>query len=346
MNRVANNKKAIIKSSATGMHALLRVRFFILALFTLGLSLSTISFSAQAQDLILTLRPDSTQFQQVSQGLKEALANEMDLVDMVVGPDQNNVLIFDWITLHKPNAVVLMDNFGVNTYLAYQQQNPSKQLPPSIIVSTLSADRMLPNLFNTSAILYEVPAVTSLVDLRKMMVNQPVKRVGTIYRSEFRKAFLTQQNFCKLEQIELFGIEVPDNASHRELKNALKQLKKSSPDAIWMMNDPALLTKPLLTRAWIPQLKNHKQPIVVGIKTLIESKFSLGDYAIYPDHYELGLQVGDKLFDLQDNNWRFENTAPIQPISIRKEINVYRLKKKGIAYQPSFLSEFERIITE
>lgn len=320
--------------------ALLTITFLIGALTTLPTK------KVFAQDLVLTLRPDSAQFHQVSQGIEESLAGDIEMVDMVVGPGKDNRLIFDWITLNRPNAIILMDNYGVNTYLAYQRQHPARRYPPSIIVSTLAADRMIPLLANSSAILYEVPAVTSLVGLRKMMVNRPIKKVGTIYRSDFKQTFLTQRKFSSLEQIELLGIEVPNDASSRALKKALKALKKSETDAIWIMNDPALLTKSLITRAWIPQLKKHKQPVVVGIKTLINSELALGDYATYPDHYELGIQVGDKLFDLQDNRWQLENNAPLQPISISKEVNIWRLNRKGIRFQQSLLNEFERIITE
>lgn len=304
------------------------------------------SSAVHARALVLTLRPDSPQFHQVSQGIAEALSGYIRHTDMVVDANLDQTKIFNWIDANKPSAIVLMDNHGVNTYLTYQKRYLGRYFPPSIIVSTLSADRMVPLLYNSSAILYEVPAVTSLVSLRKMLVNHPVTTVGTLYRADFKQTFLTQKKFSALEQIDLVGIEVPNTVSRRALKKAIKKLKKLSPDAMWIMNDPALLTKDLLTKAWFPQLKRYDKPVVVGINTLINTQFPMGDYAAYPDHFELGIQVGDKLFDLQDNGWRLDTTDPVQPISISKEINIWRLRSKGIEYDSGLLNEFERVIVE
>lgn len=311
--------------------------------FMLCFSLSSTLYS---QDLVLTLRPKSTQFEEVFKGIKEALDDEFNIVDIAIDTSNDNRLIDDWITLYRPKAIILMDNQGVNYYLRYQRENASQKFPPTIIVSTLSADQLVPKVINSSAILYEVPAVTSLVDLRKMMVRRKIQRVGTIYRSAYKKTFEEQKNFCSLEQIELIGIEVDDDISESKLKSAIKKLKKLKTDAIWVMNDPGLMSESLLKRVWIPQLKRQKQPIVVGIKILINTRLTFGDYAIYPDQYELGLQLGDKLFDLKGMRWNPSTTDIFQPISLKKSINVHRLNLKGISYQKSYLSEFEQVITK
>lgn len=307
---------------------------------------SSLSSTLYGQDLVLTLRPNSSQFEQVSKGIKEALDGEIDIVDMVVDTSEDISLIDDWITRNRPKAIILMDNYGVNSYLLYQRHKGLQKYPPSIIVSTLSADQLISKVTNSTAVLYEVPAVTSLVDLRKMMVSRPIQRVATIYRSSYKKSFQEQKNFSSLEQIELIGIEVDNDISERKLKKAIKQLKKLQIDAIWVMSDPGLLSPLLLKNVWIPQLKRHKQPIVVGVKTLIRTEFTFGDYAIYPDHYDLGLQVGDYLFDLKDSQWDISTTQVLQPISIKKSINTHRLDRKGIAYHKRYLSEFEQIIAE
>lgn len=330
------NKAPLLPLSAPG-GKLVRVAFLLAA---------SLANTTAAQNLVLTLRPDSVQFEQISQGILEAVGEDLNIVDITVGPGKDEKLIFDWITMNRPNAVILMDNHGVNTYIKYQQQNPDRKYPPSIIASTLSAERLVTRIEHSTAILYEVPAVTSFVDLRKMVVNKPIQKVGAIYRSSYRDAFETQRTFAMLEQIELHGLEVPDELNRRSLKKAIKSIKKQDIDAIWVMNDPALLSKTLLTRAWIPLLKRFEGPVVVGIPTLINSQFMLGDYVSYPDHFELGIQIGDKLFDLQDNDWQLHSSINTQPISIRKEININRLNAKGITYQRAYLNEFDRIITE
>lgn len=302
-------------------------------------------FSSTANaDTVLVVRPQSEHFKMIFQGLVETLEDEVVLVDQQITGASTADEVAKWLAHHNSSAIVLMDNAAVRSYARFQAKFPDRKFPPSIVVGTLFASMVIDNLKQSTGILYEIPAVTAIVDLRQLL-KRPLKRVGVIYREAHKENFELQKRFCDRENIELYGYAVANDISTRGLNRRLKKLLKSDLDALWIMNDGDMLSKGLITGAWIPRLRKSKIPIVVGIKSLIKTRFKFGDYAIYPDHYELGVQAAGLVFDLMDNDWELlGSAAPQQPISIKKYMNVIRFDDKGIDYNADKLLEFDDLI--
>ena len=303
------------------------------------------TFASEKSDKILIIRPDNPQFALISKGIKETLGQEVDALDVVLASDQSHLSMAKIMAHNQPKSVVLMDNAAINAYAHYQKAYPKAILPPSIVIGTLFAKKVMENIPNNIIVLYETPAVTSLVDLRKT-VSTPIKKVGVIYRESEEYTFQSQHSFCQSENIGLIGFPVKDDVSIRALKKALKQMTKSDLDAVWVMNDTTLLSKILIQEAWIPKLKYYEKPVVVGIPTLIKSQFTFGDYTVYPDHFEIGYQAGNILFDLMENGWLLESSDIQPPISIKKGINLHLLNKKSISVKKQYLPEFDLVITQ
>ncbi len=299
-----------------------------------------------ATDRVLVLRPSSGHFAQVSLGISDGLEDEVELIDVEVTGPESDEEITELLQQGDVRSLVLMDNLGVKAYYRYQQNHPKASYPPAIVVATLFAHRVVDQIENSTAILYEIPAVTSLVDLRKV-VKKPIRKVGVIYRKPLTETFTQQQDYCKLEDIELVGVRVDSDPSVRQLKRAIKKIMKKEVDALWVMNDGDLLNKELIVKGWIPQLKRFKRPTVVGIKSLINTNFNFGDYAVYPDHYELGHQTAGIIFDLMDEEWVLNDSfTPAQPISIFKNMNLTLLERKGLAVRKEYFLEFVELIRQ
>lgn len=302
--------------------------------------------TVNSSDTVLIVRPKSQHFQEIFSGIQEAVEGEMTLVDGVIQKTSTPADFQNLVQTYSPKAIVLMDNVAVGGFLRLKKANPSLSYPPTVIVGTLFASRVIEELEQSTGILYEIPAVTALVDLRKVSLA-PLRRVGVIYRENHEENFEAQRRFCVREKIDLVGVKVKSGVSARRLSRHIQKLFSQDIDALWVMNDGDLLSKELITGAWIPRLRKSKVPVVVGIKSLIRTQFQFGDYAVYPDHYELGVQTGDLLFDLMDSEWRvFGDSKAQQPISINKQINVRRFQDKRLAFREERLQEFDQVITE
>jgi hypothetical protein len=292
-----------------------------------------------AKGVVLTLRPAGEMFDQIMLGILESVGDDFKVVDRVVSAGENHKTISNWITLNKPKAVVLIDDHAVTAYQNYQRNSRTAEYPPSIMLAVLSAERKLAKTINSMAIAYEVPAVASLVDLRKLLMNHQLGTVGTLYRTAFKDVFLKEKRACGHENINLIGIEIQNDAGPAEVRRALKQLTSSGVDAVWIMNDSALLLPNILAEAWIPRLRRLNKPVVVGVPSLVQTQFTLGDYVAYPNHSALGLQMGDMLFDFEKTGWTIQPGSLVPPRRLQKEINLKRLETKGIKAHRKALTE-------
>lgn len=119
---------------------------------------------------------------------------------------------------------------------------------------------------------------------------------------------------------------------------------KGDIDAIWVLNDNALLNQSTITKAWIPVLKKSNMPVIVGVESLIATKFNLGTYAVVPDHYALGVQGADMLANIMDAGWVVSDVAVEQPLSVKKIINLNISQKRKISILPDKLHRLNKII--
>ena len=183
-------------------------------------------------------------------------------------------------------------------------------------VMALFIENNLQSLTNVAGIRYEVPAVTSFTSLRNL-IKKPVNRIGVIYRHSVAPFIERQNRLCQREKLTLIGYELPDRETNlkRSLRRALNHLiLKEKVDALWVLNDSALLNLTAVRDVWVPKLRRFRKPVIVGVRPLIED-WELGNFAVLPDHQGLGKQVSELVYDMTSEDWQGENPIVIDPTS-------------------------------
>ncbi len=177
---------------------------------------------------------------------------------------------------------------------------------------------------NTAGIFYEVPIVTSIVNLRNIMPRVRLEKIGVIHRSFSEQLVRINQDYCRKEHTELVPYLISDKGDiESELKKGLDILeKKENIDALWVLNDSILVNAQLLRSAWIPFARKFKKPVIAGIEVLVGPKLNFGTFGVVPDHLELGAQAAQMIYDIMDNDWQVGKKGVEQPRSVYKILNL------------------------
>jgi len=321
------------------MKSLLRT---LLKLTMIALVLSLFSQPVLANSA-LVIRGNSANFEQVLLGMTDDLEDEVSISELVINKTMTAKDIDAAIKRSRPDLIIVMGNKAVNLYVDYQAENPDKAFPPSIALAALFIDKFAQNMKNATAIRYEVPAVTSAVVMRDVF-GKPIKKLGVVYREWMEDLIEENRRYCEAEGIELVGIKLPNKSGSMtiKVKKALKKLNEKV-DALWILNDNALLTREALVKAWLPIRSKSKIPAIVGLKQFM-TNIPIGSFAIVPDHYGLGAQAAGMIFYIMDNDWQLENTEIQQPVSTLKLINTKILKGKKIKYIEEKLDHIDEVI--
>ena len=297
---------------------------------------------AQGSELgVLVVRPmtegsraDSS-FHQALEGLSNSLSDEYEIRQLQVGKERDMAQLVDALEEFDPKVIILMDARAINLYKRYQVANSRADFPPAIMVMSLFVERETRVLQNTVGIEYQIPGVTSLVHLRSLL-RRPIKRVGVLYRGETATYFHQQLTYCRGEDIDLVGIQLDEkrrNIRAKDIRRALKRLLADGVDAIWVLNDSAIINRETL-RGWAPLLKS-KVPVAVGIDAWVSNDRLIGHFAVVPDHYGLGEQTADLIETIREDDWQIR-IHPFQlPISVKKILNQRKL-------DPALLKDLDR----
>ena len=296
-------------------------------------------------DSTLIIRGEGSSFTEVLNGITQDLEGEIEFTILMINSQTSTDQIAQKIQQSSPKAIVLMGNKAINLYQKYQQNSPDQQFPPSILLVALYIDQHVKNIKNSTGILYEIPAVTALVNLRKIMSND-IKYVGVIHREWMKEYVDTNIQYCHTEGIKLITAEIGNNEKNPEklIKKHLKLFKKRNIDALWIINDSQLLTPRLFSKAWLPSLKKMKIPVIVGVESLLSSKLNFGTFAVIPDHYSLGVQGASILADLMDADWALTDQTIEPAISVTKIINMTISNKKDLSIIDENLEGIDKII--
>lgn len=277
---------------------------------------------------ILVLHPQGNDFAEAIKGIRENLEG-FDVQDVVVSKDSPAGTVAQALASASPEAVVLMDNHSIRLFKEYQAALPdSAPRIPSIALMAVQVELAIGGIRNATGISYEVPAVTTIVNLRSLL-QAPIGKVGVIYRASMESFFVKNAAFCKRENIELVGVKVADDADAKTaLKNGLEQLNAGGGvDALWVLNDNFFLNVALLKSVWLPAAAKQRKPIVVGVESLIATSLNFGTFAVLPDPYGLGSQTANLIFDLKDNGWDASERGIDQPVSVVKILNAKLARK-------------------
>ena len=272
---------------------------------------------------VLVLMPQFPQTLEVWASLHQELAPDFDVITRRIDPDAQVELVARAIATVKPACVVVMNNPTLRLYVAYQQASPQgTTYPPAIVVMTSFFEEQAASVGNAIGIAYEVPAVTQFARLRKL-IDRPIKRVGVIHRKHLDHFVQHQGALAKAEHIELVAVRVADAPTVDELRSALDRLLLNERvDALWVVNENALLTPALIENAWLPATSGDNPiPVVVGVAGLVQGSPALGTFAMIPDHEALGAQAASLVFELADADWQISGKLVEAPVSIKTIIN-------------------------
>lgn len=286
--------------------------------------------SGFAKDNLLILRPEGNAFQDVIKGLSDELDEEFIIHQVTISDKTTKNVLTERISTTSFRLVVLMDNRSINLYKQWQKSKPdSMVIVPSISCMAVYLDETIEGIKEATGIYYEVPFVTSIINLREIFpVN--IKKYGVVHRKFMREHIEKSKELCKREEIDLITFELPNKGFEYKysLRKALKNLiKKENVNALIVPNDNALLKPELIRDVWIPLVNWYKKPVIVGVEVLVNPKIDFGVFAVLPDHINLGNQVAGRILEIKDNNWIMDNTNIDPPLSVIKVINLKKAKK-------------------
>jgi ABC-type uncharacterized transport system substrate-binding protein len=309
------------------------------------LAMPFVSVAEDDMDTALVLTAQGQAFSEVVSGISGDLEEDLNFEVYVIGKGSKVSEIETQIQKHKPKIIVLVENSAINLYAKYQKANPDSQFPPSVAVAALFVDRFLTNLKNATGIRYEIPAVTSIVNMRSVL-SKKVKRVGVVHRKWMKSLIEENAKYCRSEGIELVPISIPnkDKKLDKKLNAGLKSLINQKVDAIWVLNDNALLNGNMIRSAWLPTVGKARLPVIVGIKPMLSTKLNFGSFAIVPDHYALGVQAASLIGEIMEEGWEIGDRDIEQPVSVKKVVNVSVLNNKKVKYREDQLSAMDEIV--
>lgn len=283
---------------------------------------------ASKEGTVLVCMPDTSQTRQVWTGLSDDLGKHYRLVALHADAAESGAAIAEGMRRHQPSGIVLMNNPTVAAYRALQKSSPKTVFPPAVIVMTSFLDGHSQHLLAATGISYEVPLITVVTNLRKLIVS-PIERVGVVLRPALSGFVQRQAALARREQITVFEEQVDSRPNASDLKRALRKLKQHV-DALWILNDDRMLTPQLITEGWIPGLNERPwSPAIVGAASLVSPGQSFGTFAVLPDHTALGSQAANLLFDIADNGWILPEDAVIQPpLSTTTTVDLVQAKER------------------
>lgn len=279
----------------------------ILRLLSLWVAIVCCSLFGLATD-IMVMRPDESNFKTALDGLNAELDREIDLIDFLVDKDTQVADFEARFVDQQPKLIVLMEGKAIELYRDWQESKPADfAFPPVIVLMTSYAEERIKDLKGAACIKYEIQAVQVISYLRSV-IDQPVNRVGVLYSSNLRVFFANQKSDCEKEKAELVGVMIDEKQGFLDRvisKELQKMVKDPTIDAIWIFNDNILLKDVLLEWAWVPKLQKFKKPVVVSLERLL-SPLKVGQFAVVPDHYNMGAQAARWIFQIEENGWKFD----------------------------------------
>lgn len=281
-------------------------------------------------DAVLILIPDTKSFHEVLVSLNDELVQDLDVFTHIITLETTVEEIDRKIQEIKPSCLVLMNNQTVKLYKEYQDSKPKQtQFPPSILVMTSYLGQIYKNIKGATGIAYEIPEVTVFVKLRTFL-DRPISKVGVVYRTPFKNYLKDQALYAKREKIDTVAINVGQNPTPSDVKNAIQILKeKHNIDALWVLNDNVLLAgEKMIQSGWLKGLDDNEIPVVVGVENLVNKDIHFGAFAMVPDHGALGVQAANIVYEIYDNGWKLGKRNIEQPLSVKTIADIVLVRNK------------------
>ena len=297
--------------------------------------------SGVIQDKVLVLRPNGAFYQEIIQGIVDNIDDNIELIELVEDKP-NEEYLSDTLLAHNPRALIILENRYLNAFRKVQT-TPSKVDIPTIVLASVYLEQLIKGLNNVTGVIYEIPALISVMALRNLL-DDPINRVGVIHREKLGGMIENNRNYLDNEGVALIGQPVSEKPNKGELRKALKALERRNIDALWVVNDNALLNPKLLQSVWLPRLSKSRLPVIVGVPPLIATQLNFGSFCVYPDHYGMGMQAADMLVELQYLDWSVVEIPVQQPLSIKQTINLPITKRRGMSIRESGLDKVDNVV--
>lgn len=269
---------------------------------------------------ILVLTPYAQSAHDMWSSMRDEVSDDMDVVTMEMREGITAEDVKMRLEHVRPKCVVLLGNQAVRTYRAVQKE--VAETPPAIVAMSSFAKQLAGDLRNATGVAYEVPAVTSFVTLRQLS-SRPIEKVGVLYRPAFKSFVGAQAELAEMEQVHLVGRSIEGEIGARRIRLALHELLRSEKvDAIWVLNDNALLDPKVIREGWLPEARKSQVPIIVGVSSLVNPRLSFGSIAVVPDHSALGVQVANLLFEISDEEWVVGDRDIELPLSVETVVDM------------------------
>jgi hypothetical protein len=291
-------------------------------------------------DTIAIVMPIGAQTREIWKPLVTDLSPEFNVVTIPADAGTTVQKLGEELDRTKAVCIVAMDNRTVGLYRDLQRARPDQHFPPAVILMTSFLDQVVGSLRDATGIAYEVPVVTSFVALREI-AKKRVARVGVIYRRVFADVVAAQARLATVEKLTIVGAEVGDTPSSTEIDDALYSLiHDRAVDALWVLNDNALLTRDAIGESWLPRLHDRPLPVVVGVSALVHPEVHFGTVAVLPDHERLGAQAASLIFELADDHWELKDRPVELPLSVRTVVDVEQVRN-DFGLQPGALKKID-----
>lgn len=291
---------------------------------------------------ILVCMPETKQTSEVWRGLSDELGREFELVALRTDSGDASGTIAFGIERYRPSGLVLMNNPTVDGYRRLQARAQNQAFPPAVIVMSSFLEGRPAGLRATTGISYEVPLITVVTNLRKLIAT-PIDRIGVVHRPALHGFVKRQAALAHREQTAVVREEVSQSPNASEIKRALRRLKQRC-DAVWVLNDDRLLTPRLLADGWLRGLNEPPFiPTIVGAASLVSPSQSFGTFAVLPDHTALGAQAANLVLDIADNDWALPNDTTQLPLSTTTTVDLTQAKER-FALRPSALAQVDKVL--
>jgi hypothetical protein len=305
-----------------------------------------IHLSAFARYNLLIVRTPGGNYTEIIRGLSAELSEEFAISELVIENESDLVPLTNALAQMRPDILVLIDNQALALVKAYQKtQADITPAIPSVALMGVHIDQLLTGMKNATGILYEVPIVTPVVNLRSIL-HIPIRTVGVVHREFMNNILVRNRPYCDKEKITLLSYPLPNKkfSFHWALRKGLRQLlAKQKVDALWVLNDNELLTADLVRDVWIPSVQEFKVPIIVGVEVLVAPDLNFGTFAVIPDLVSLGIQAAGLVDKIKENNWQVEKGAMYPPLAVYQFIN-FRQARDRYHIQESELQNIHCIV--
>jgi hypothetical protein len=283
-----------------------------------------------AKEPILVFRPEGGEFAEVVRGMEREIGDDFAIGQRTLAPGASIADMAGPLRQAAPRLVVLMDNRIINLYKRFQASLPDSVPPPrSISLMAASLDREMEGLKLATGIAYEIPILTSTVDLRGIL-GKSLPRIGVIHRDYLSDFVSANKEYCRREGMALVHVSLKNKEEdfRKAVRKALRTLfEDEKVDALWVPNDNALLAPDLLRDVWIPMVNRYRKPVIVGVEALVQPGLGFGTFAVLPDHTELGRQLAEMVLELSASGSAAPGERIRQPLSVIKVMNLPQVRK-------------------